>query len=80
MLDDTTRKVLRILYNSYREAWARVDLDRLQNLSGRTRQQVEGALQELAEKGYIERRDGRTRVIEGWERPTEPARHWWTGS
>lgn len=77
MLDDTTRKVLRILYNSYRQEWARVDLDRLQHLSGRSRQQVETALRELAEKGYIEHREGLTRVLEGWERQPKPERHWW---
>lgn len=77
MMDDTTRKVLRILFNSHRQEWACIDLDRLKHLSGRSRQQVEGALQELAEQGYIEQRDGRTRVIEGWERQPKPERHWW---
>lgn len=77
MVDDTARKVLRVLYNSYREAWARIDYARLQYLSGRTRRQIERALQELEEHGYIERRDGLTRVIEGWERQPAPERHWW---
>ena len=70
MLDDTTRKVLRILFNLNRQQWAQLDIDRLRQLSGRTTQQVGIALQQLSELGYIEQHATLIRVIEGWEQPT----------
>ncbi|PWV97424.1 hypothetical protein DFQ01_12168 [Paenibacillus cellulosilyticus] len=76
MLDDTTRKVLRILFNLNRQQWAQLDMDRLQHLSGRTRLQVEQSLQQLSELLYVEQQCSMVRVVRGWEQPAQMSRRW----
>ncbi|EFM10187.1 conserved hypothetical protein [Paenibacillus curdlanolyticus YK9] len=77
MLDDTARKVLRILFNSYRQEWSRIDLKRLRHLSGRSKELTDQALRELLKEGFIEHQNGLVRVINGWEQPVKTISRQW---
>ncbi|MFF2887861.1 hypothetical protein [Paenibacillus sp. NPDC057967] len=70
MLDDTARKLHRIFFNLYRSASARVDVNRLARLSGRTPGQITAAMRELADERYItwDERTGIVQVVEPNER------------
>jgi len=80
MLDDTSRKLLRILFNTGR-AWP---VEELARRSGRTIGQVKMALRTLNRDGFIEwtpEKHGELKVLQGWENPPAKARDeafkWW---
>jgi len=64
MLDDTTRKVYKIIGNKYRYEWFAIDLAILVRLSMRTEQQVKDAVNFLVREGYLQwdRKDNKFRV------------------
>lgn len=53
MLDDTTRKVLRILYNKYRFEEFKLDVSLIARYSMRSEDQVKAAVNELVKIGYV---------------------------
>lgn len=53
MLDDTTRKVYRILYNRNSHFEFNIDVSKLARLSMRTEQQVKDAVNWLVKERYI---------------------------
>jgi len=80
MLDDTSRKTLRILYNAKRV----FPMEELARRSGRTVGQVTKALRTLSRSGFIDwapERHGELKVLRGWENPpTDNGRdgyRWW---
>lgn len=72
MLSDTDRKVLRILFNIYRNNWSRPDLDQLCRLSGRPPQQVRAAVKTLIQERYVELDRQFVRVVRAWEETAQP--------
>lgn len=53
MLDDTNRKILRILYNKYRLEIFKLDVKLLETLSFRSETDVKLAINELTVNGYL---------------------------
>lgn len=53
MLDDTSRKMLRIFFTLYRYDSAHVDLDRLARLIGGSKAKIVKTIRTLAEVHYI---------------------------
>lgn len=53
MMDDTDRKILRVMWNLYRFNAARINVGRLSRLSGRSKDQITGTLTRLCEERYI---------------------------
>ncbi len=62
-LNDSERKLLQILWNRNHTAAVRIDLDKLERLSGRKRAVVLAALRTLVADGYVE-----------WDAATEVAK------
>lgn len=65
MLSDDARKVLAVVRNMYRHDWAdyvRV-IPTICQRSGRSEQRVRAGLNELVKSGYLEHKDGLTRVL-----------------
>lgn len=54
MLDDTQRKVYKIIGNKYRYEWFTIDVALLTRLSMRTEQQVKDAVNYLVKEGYLQ--------------------------
>jgi len=79
MLDDTSRKVLRILFNSRRAP----SVSELARLSGRRPKQVEISLRKLNKEQFIQwewERGGELKIIRPWEEdpfPKEEMFRWW---
>lgn len=53
MLDDTTRKVYRVLYNIHRNEWFALELGVITRLSMRSEQQVKDSVNWLVREGYL---------------------------
>lgn len=66
-MQDTERKILRILWNLYQNNWSRPDLEHICRLSVRPRHQVRSCIKKLVETGYIEVQPGALRVIQSRE-------------
>ncbi len=78
MLDDTDRKVLRVLWSIQRDSWAKVDEKRITRMAVRSPGQVRASLRRLLEEEYIQRHmeSGMMRVIEPHDRrPLEPEKY-----
>lgn len=67
-LDDTPRKILRILYHLYQQQWVVPDLARVSQFSLRSEDRVRDAIKGLRAAGYVEIAEGKMRII----RPGEP--------
>lgn len=52
-MTDTARKLRRMFYHLYGTASARINVNRLARLAGRTPGQISAAIRELADGGYI---------------------------
>jgi len=52
-LDDNARRVLRMLFDLYRAEANRLDVDRLMRLSGKSKDMIMPAIEQLLEKRYI---------------------------
>ena len=63
MLEDTPRKILRVLYHLYQQNWVRPDIARVSQLSQRSEDRVREALKGLRDIGYIEVKDGKMRIL-----------------
>ncbi|WP_052088165.1 hypothetical protein [Paenibacillus wynnii] len=78
MLDDTPRKLLRILYHFSSHYKRMPALSELGRLSGRSSMKIREGMQILAEQNYIEWNRKmpveRAVIIEGWERPDPTAK------
>jgi len=76
MLEDTPRKLLRILYHFSGHYKRMPTLSELSRLSGRSRIKIRLGMQALAEQTYIEWNPKlpveKAVIIEGWERPDPP--------
>jgi len=53
VLDDTTRKVYRIIGNKYRYEWFTLDVALIARHAMRTEQQVKDAVNKLVKDGYL---------------------------
>lgn len=78
MLDDTARKLLRIMYHFKNHFRRMPKLRELARLSGRTRPAILAGLQELARKNYIQWQPAQpvetAVILVAWEYP-EPGTH-----
>lgn len=54
MLEDTERKILRILWTLYKHDWVRPDIEKISRLSVRPANRVRSAIKALDLKDYIE--------------------------
>ncbi len=65
MLSDDARKVLLIVWSMYRSEWANYtkDIPVICRRSGRTERRARDALNELVKLGYLEHKEGHTRVL-----------------
>ena len=78
MLDDLERKLLRILYNFSSQHGRMPRMPELQQKTGRSREDITGALRTLVEQKYILWPDNpkleTITILEGWEReqPLKP--------
>jgi SOS-response transcriptional repressor LexA len=68
MLEDTQRKILRVLYHLYQQQWVRPDIARVSQFSLRSEERVREAIKALRAAGYVEIPEGKMRII----RPGEP--------
>jgi hypothetical protein len=69
-LEDTPRKILRVLYHLYQQNWVVPDIARVSLVSLRSEERVRNAIKGLKDTGYIEIKDGKMRIIRPEE--TEP--------
>jgi len=76
MLTDTERKLLRILWSLYGNAWIKPDIDRICRLSVRPPDQVRAAVKGLIGKEYVELKPGFIRVIQSCERQKPAPPRW----
>lgn len=80
MLDDTQRKVLRILFSLNRYELSILHMDDLKRFAQRTPLQLLDALRGLKESGFIEW-DAEQMIVKvlllGEERPSKPTKKWW---
>lgn len=69
MLNDTERKLLRILYNRNGHQNARILIPELARLAGRETGQIRKALESLREERFIEweERTDVAKVVPGWQ-------------
>lgn len=67
MLNDDERKILRVLFNLYRQDWVQLNLDDLCRYTGRSPGRVKAATRNLIEKKFIEVKDKEMRIIKAWE-------------
>ena len=78
MLHDLERKLLRILYNFSSQHRRMPRMPELQQKTGRSREDITGALRVLVEQQYILWPDNpkleTITILEGWERGTEEAK------
>ncbi|TNJ68251.1 hypothetical protein FE784_00900 [Paenibacillus hemerocallicola] len=63
MLEDTQRKILRVLYHLYQQQWVRPDIDRVSHFSQRSVDRVREAIKELRTAGYVEIAEGKMRIL-----------------
>lgn len=65
MLDDTSRKVLTVMWNVYRNEPSRIDIANICKKSQRSEDQVKGAINSLVKEEFVlwERRTNTFRVI-----------------
>ncbi|WP_028611090.1 hypothetical protein [Paenibacillus harenae] len=65
MLDDTTRKVLTVLWNTYRNEPCRIDISYISQRSQRKEEQVKEAVNQLVKEGFVlwDRKENSFRVM-----------------
>jgi len=63
MLEDTQRKILRVLYHLYQQNWVRPDIARVSHFSQRSTDRVREAIKGLRAAGFVEIADGKMRII-----------------
>jgi hypothetical protein len=77
-LEDTPRKILRVLYHLYQQNWVVPDIARVSQFSQRAEDRVREAIVALRAAGYVEIAAGKMRIIRPGEleltpeKPTEP--------
>lgn len=74
MLEDTQRKILRVLYHLYQQNWVVPDIARVSQFSQRSEDRVREAIKALRAAGYVEIGAGRMRIIRPGEPELEPDR------
>ncbi|MFK7692844.1 hypothetical protein [Paenibacillus sp. HJGM_3] len=62
-MNDSERKLARILWNLNQSAWAPPDFPRICRMTGRTEAQIRESIKLLIEVGAIEVRPGELRVL-----------------
>ncbi|MGO4106502.1 hypothetical protein [Paenibacillus sp. YAF4_2] len=67
MLNDTERKLLRILFNRNGHQKTRILIPELARLAGRETGQIRKALERLHEERFIEWEIDYARVVPGWQ-------------
>jgi hypothetical protein len=73
-LEDTQRKILRVLYHLYQQNWVRPDISRVSQFSLRSEDRVREAIIALRAAGYVEFAKGKMRIIRPEEtEPEKPA-------
>lgn len=65
MLDDTTRKVLTVLWNTYRNEPCEIDIEYISQRSQRTSDQVKASINSLVKDEYVlwDRKENSFRVM-----------------
>jgi hypothetical protein len=79
VLDDTTRKVLRVLFNRKGNEWFRIEVEEIERYAMRTEKQVKASINELVRQAYVEwnKSDRLMRVLKSTEdAKQQPAKHW----
>jgi hypothetical protein len=62
-LEDTPRKILRILYHLHQQNWVRPDIVLVSRLSLRSEDRVREAIKSLRSQGYVEISEGKMRIL-----------------
>lgn len=70
-LEDTPRKILRVLYHLYQQNWVVPDIARVSQLSLRSEDRVREAIKALRAAGYVEIGAGKMRIIRPEEQEPE---------
>ncbi|MEF3309329.1 hypothetical protein PV433_10470 [Paenibacillus sp. GYB004] len=63
MLEDTPRKILRVLYHLYQQNWVRPDIARVSQFSQRSEKRVREAIKALRVAGFVEIAEGKLRIL-----------------
>jgi uncharacterized NAD(P)/FAD-binding protein YdhS len=83
-LEDTPRKILRVLYNLYQQNWVRPDIAWISQISLRSEERVREAIKALRATGFVEIAEGKMRILIPEEpdlhKPPEPPKSAYSGA